>query len=211
MKRGGSKRRKRNNSSKPCALSMEQQRDFEELALPYLPSLYRVAMRLRADQQDAEDLVQDTYIKALQAFPSLREPEKVRPWLLQILSRAAIDRFRREPREVYVGDLEDLDGFSLYDKIRDEDPFPYSEQLHQDFLAQFRDEEVNRALRALPQEYRLPLVLFYVEELSYRELAEVLECPVGTIMSRLFRGRKMIERELWEYAKEKGLIKRWKL
>jgi RNA polymerase sigma-70 factor (ECF subfamily) len=211
MKRGGSKGRKRNNSGKPCALSMEQQRDFEELALPYLPSLYRVAMRLRADQQDAEDLVQDTYIKALQAFPSLREPEKVRPWLLQILSRAAIDRFRREPREVYVGDLEDLDGFSLYDKIRDEDPFPYSEQLHQDFLAQFRDEEVNRALRALPQEYRLPLVLFYVEELSYRELAEVLECPVGTIMSRLFRGRKMIERELWEYAKEKGLIKRWKL
>jgi RNA polymerase sigma-70 factor (ECF subfamily) len=211
MKRGGSKGRKRNNSGKPCALSMEQQRDFEELALPYLPSLYRVAMRLRADQQDAEDLVQDTYIKALQAFPSLREPEKVRPWLLQILSRAAIDRFRREPREIYVGDLEDLDGFSLYDKIRDEDPFPYSEQLHQDFLAQFRDEEVNRALRALPQEYRLPLVLFYVEELSYRELAEVLECPVGTIMSRLFRGRKMIERELWEYAKEKGLIKRWKL
>jgi RNA polymerase sigma-70 factor (ECF subfamily) len=210
MKRSGSKGRKRKSSGKPCALSVEQQRDFEELALPCLQSLYRVAIRLRADQQDAEDLVQDTYIKALQAFPSLREPEKVRPWLLQILSRAAIDRFRREPREVYVGDLEDLDGFSLYDKIRDEDPFPYSDQLHQDFLAQFRDEEVNRALRALPEEYRLPLVLFYVEELSYRELAEVLECPVGTIMSRLFRGRKMIERELWEYAKKKGLIKRWK-
>jgi RNA polymerase sigma-70 factor (ECF subfamily) len=70
MKRGGSKGRKRNNSSKPCALSIEQQRDFEELALPCLQSLYRVAIRLRADQQDAEDLVQDTYIKALQAFPS---------------------------------------------------------------------------------------------------------------------------------------------
>jgi RNA polymerase sigma-70 factor (ECF subfamily) len=210
MKRGGTKKKKRSDSDKPCALSVEQQRDFEELALPHLQSLYRVAVRLSADPQDAEDLVQDTYIKALQAFPSLREPEKVRPWLLQILSRAAIDRFRREPREIYVGDLEDLDGFSLYDKIRDEDPFPYSEQLHQDFLAQFRDEEVNRALRALPQEYRLPLVLFYVEELSYRELAEVLECPMGTIMSRLFRGRKMIERELWEYAKKKGLIKRWK-
>ena len=210
MKRGGNKGRKGNNSGKPCALSMEQQRDFEELALPYLRSLYRVAIRLSADQQDAEDLVQDTYIKALQAFPSLREPEKVRPWLWQILSRAAIDRSRRKRREVYVGDLEDLDGFSLYHKIRDEDPFPYSDRLHQDFLAQFRDEEVNRALLALPEEYRLPLVLFYVEELSYRELAEVLECPMGTIMSRLFRGRKMIERELWEYAKEKGLIKRWK-
>ena len=188
---------------------MEQQRDFEEVALPYLPSLYRVAMRLSANPQDAEDLVQDTYIKALQAFPSLREPEKVKPWLWQILSRAATDRFRREPREVYVGDLEDLDGFSLYHKIRDEDPFPYSDHLHQDFLAQFRDEEVNRALLALPEEYRLPLVLFYVEELSYRELAEVLECPMGTVMSRLFRGRKIIERELWEYAKQKGLIKRW--
>jgi RNA polymerase sigma-70 factor (ECF subfamily) len=111
---------------------------------------------------------------------------------------------------VYVGDLQDLDSFSLYHKIQDEDPFPYSDRLHQDFLAQFRDEEVNRALLALPEEYRLSLVLFYVEELSYRELAEVLECPMGTIMSRLFRGRKMIERELWEYAKKKGLIKRWK-
>ena len=189
---------------------MEQQRDFEELALPCLQSLYRVAIRLRADRRMPRIWFQDTYIKALQAFPYLREPEKVRPWLLQILSRAAIDRFRREPREVYVGDLEDLDGFSLYDKIRDEDPFPYSDRLHQDFLAQFRDEEVNRALLALPEEYRLPLVLFYVEELSYRELAEVLECPMGTIMSRLFRGRKMIEQELWEYAKKKGLIKRWK-
>jgi len=210
MKRGGNRGRKSNNSVKPCALSMEQQRDFEELALPHLRSLYGVAIRLSADPQDAEDLVQDTYIKALQAFPSLREPEKVRPWLWQILSRAATDRFRREAREVYVGDLEDLDSFSLYYKIRDEDPFPYSDRLHQDFLAQFRNEEVNRALLALPEEYRLPLVLFYVEELSYRELAEVLECPMGTIMSRLFRGRKMIERELWEYAKEKGLIKRWK-
>jgi RNA polymerase sigma-70 factor, ECF subfamily len=210
MKRGGNKGGKRNNSGKPCALSMEQQRKFEELALPHLRSLYGVAIRLSADPQDAEDLVQDTYIKALQAFPSLREPEKVRPWLWQILSRLAMDRFRREPREIYVGDLQDLDGFSLYHKVRDEDPFPYSNRLHQDFLAQFRDEEVNRALLALPQEYRLPLVLFYVEELSYRELAEVLECPMGTIMSRLFRGRKMIERELWEYAKEKGLIKRWK-
>lgn len=210
MKRGRSMGRKRNNSVKPCALSMEQQRDFEELALPYLRSLYRAAIRLSADPQDAEDLVQDTYIKALQAFPGLREPAKIRPWLWQILSRAATDRFRREPREAYVGDLEDLDGFSLYHKIRDEDPFPYSDRLHQDFLAQFRDEEVNRALLALPEEYRLPLVLFYVEELSYRELAEVLECPMGTVMSRLFRGRKLIERELWEYAKEKGLIRRWK-
>jgi len=210
MKRGGRRGRKRDNSGKTCALSMEQQRNFEELALPHLRSLYGVAIRLSADPQDAEDLVQDTYIKALQAFPFLREPEKVRPWLWQILSRAAMDRFRREPQEIYVGDLQDLDGFSLYHKVRDEDPFPYSDRLHQDFLAQFRDEEVNRALLALPEEYRLPLVLFYVEELSYRELAEVLECPMGTIMSRLFRGRKMIERELWEYAKEKGLIKRWK-
>ena len=210
MKRGGRRGRKKDNSGKTCALSMEQQRNFEELALPHLRSLYGVAIRLSADPQDAEDLVQDTYIKALQAFPFLREPEKVRPWLWQILSRAAMDRFRREPREIYVGDLQDLDGFSLYHKVRDEDPFPYSDRLHQDFLAQFRDEEVNRALLALPEEYRLPLVLFYVEELSYRELAEVLECPMGTIMSRLFRGRKMIERELWEYAKEKGLIKRWK-
>lgn len=183
---------------------------FEELTLPHLPALYRLAVRLKGDPQDAEDLVQETYVKALRAFPTLRQPDRVKSWIFQILSRLVLDQHRSKPREIAVGDLEDLDRFSLYDLVWEEDPFPYSDRLHDDFLVQFEDEEVRRALLALPEVYRLPLVLLYGEEMSYRELADVLGCPVGTIMSRLHRGRKLLERELWECAKRRGLIRTWK-
>jgi RNA polymerase sigma-70 factor (ECF subfamily) len=190
-------------------LDPEARRRFEELALPHLASVYRLAVRLTGGAQDAEDLVQETYLKALRAFPGLREPERVRPWLFQILNRLVLDRHRGGTREVAVGDLEEVDRFSLYDLIWDEDPFPYSDRPHEDFLAQFDDEEVRRALLALPEAYRLPLLLLYVDELSYKELAKVLGCPIGTVMSRLHRGRKILERELWECAKRKGWVKTW--
>lgn len=182
---------------------------FEELALPHLDRLFRLAVRLTGTAQDAEDLVQETYVKALRAFGALREPEAVGAWLRQILTRLVFDRHRTEPREMLVGDLEELDRFSLYDLVWDEDPLPYSDNLHGDFLAQFDDEEVRRALLALPEAYRVPLVLLYAEELSYREMAEMLEVPLGTIMSRLHRGRKILERELWEFAKRRGLVRSW--
>jgi RNA polymerase sigma-70 factor (ECF subfamily) len=166
-------------------------------------------MKLTGNAAVAEDLVQETFLKALQAFPTLRNSLHIRPWLSQILSRLGIDRHRSENREVATEVFEDLDRFSLYDLIGQDDPFPYSDRLHDDFVAQFRDEEVRDALRGLPEAYRVPLVLLYTEEMSYRELAEVLGCPVGTVMSRLHRGRKILERELWECAKRRGLVKTW--
>ena len=188
----------------------EALRRFEELTLPHLKSLYGLAIRLTGDGTAAEDLVQDTYLKALQAFPSLRNPERVRSWLFQILSRLVTDRKRTGGRELLTGDLPELDRFSLYQAIVDEDPFPYSDHLHEDFLAQFQDEEVRRALMTLPEEFRVPLVLLYAEGLSYRELATALGCPLGTVMSRLHRGRKILERELWECAKRRGLVRTWR-
>jgi RNA polymerase sigma-70 factor (ECF subfamily) len=183
---------------------------FEELTLPHLKSLYGLAVRLTGDGAAAEDLVQETYLKALQAFPTLRNPERSRSWLFQILSHLVTDRPRTGEREILTGDLTELDRFSLYHAIADEDPFPYSDHLHEDFLAHFQDEEVRRALLALPEEYRVPLVLVYAEGMSYRELATTLGCPIGTVMSRLHRGRKILERELWECAKRRGLVRTWK-
>jgi len=183
---------------------------FEELTLPHLKSLYGLAVRLTGDGSAAEDLVQETYLKALQAFPTLRNPERSRSWLFQILSRLVVDKQRTGNREILTGDLTELDRFSLYHAIADEDPFPYSDHLHEGFLAHFQDEEVRRALLALPEEYRVPLVLVYAEGLSYRELATTLGCPLGTVMSRLHRGRKILERELWECAKRRGLVRTWK-
>ncbi|MGH7334099.1 MAG: sigma-70 family RNA polymerase sigma factor [Candidatus Rokuibacteriota bacterium] len=180
---------------------------FEQLALPHLGYLYKLAVRLTGKAQDAEDVVQETFIKALDAFPTLREPERIRAWLSQILSRLVVDRYRARPREFAVGALAELDRFSLYDLVWDEDPLPYSDNLHRDFLAQFPDDDIRRALLALPEVYRVPLVLLYVEDLSYRELAEMLGCPVGTIMSRLHRARKFMERELWACAKRRGFVR----
>ena len=182
-------------------------RGFEDRALPHLRALYGLALRLTGDASAAEDLVQETYLKGLQAFVTLRDPDRVRPWLFQILSRLVTDRHRASGREVPLETPEDLDRFSLYDRIADEDPLPYSDRLHEDFLAQFRDEDVRRALVRIPEAYRVPLVLVYVEGLSYRELADFLGCPIGTVMSRLHRGRKALERELWDCALRRGFVK----
>jgi RNA polymerase sigma-70 factor, ECF subfamily len=194
----------------PPASAGERDRRFEALVLPHVTYLYRLAVRLTGRPSDAEDLVQETCVRALRAVEGLRQPDRARGWLSQILSRLIIDRARGEPPEVVVGDLEALDHFSLYDLVQDEDPFPYSERLHEDFLEQFATEEVREALLRLPEAFRVPLVLLYTDDLSYAELAEILGCPVGTVMSRLHRGRKLLERQLWEFAKERGLIRTWK-
>ncbi len=209
MNRAWGGRKDEETKLRAFALDLQERRRFEEITLPHLNGLYRLAVRLTGNSQNAEDLVQETYLKALRAFSTLRHPERVRAWLFQILSRQVMDQRRREAREA-VSENEELDRFSLYDQIWDEDPFPYSERLHEDFLAQFHDEEVRRGLLVVPEVYRLPLLLLYVEEMSYQELAEVLGCPVGTVMSRLHRGRKILERELWECAKRHGLVKEWK-
>lgn len=182
---------------------------FEELTLPHLQAVYRLAVRLAGDVVAAEDLVQETYLKAMQSFGSLRDPRAVRAWLFQILSRLVLDRHRTSSREVLIDESIDLDRFSLYVRVADEDPFPYSARLHEDFLARFQDDDVRRALLSIPEVYRVPLVLLYTEELTYRELAELLSCPVGTIMSRLHRGRKALERALWDCAKRRGWVKAW--
>lgn len=182
---------------------------FESLTLPHLQSVYRLAIRLVGEVAAAEDLTQDTYLKAMQAFHSLHDRGRVRPWLFQILSRLVVDRHRSGAREVPLEGAVDLDRFSLYDRIAEEDPFPYSETLHDDFLAQFQDEDIRRALLSIPEVYRVPLVLVYTEELTYSELAELLGCPVGTVMSRLHRGRKAVERALWDCAHRRGWIKEW--
>jgi RNA polymerase sigma-70 factor (ECF subfamily) len=184
--------------------------DFEALALPHLRPVYRLALRLTGDASAAEDLTQETFLKALTAFESLRDRDRVRAWLFQILHRLVTDRHRAASREVSLDDTDDVDRFSLYDRIVDEDPFPYSDSLHGDFLARYQDEDVRRALLSVPETYRVPLVLLYSEDLSYRELAEVLSCPIGTVMSRLHRGRKMLERALWECARRRGWVKDWK-
>lgn len=180
---------------------------FRALATAELPRLYSVARRLVG--ADAEDAVQDCLLKAFRAYPTLKNPDAGSAWLMTVLVNCCRDRGRRNARRMEDStDDDDLDRFSLYRKIAAEDPFPYSDSLHLDFLAQFSREDVRAVLLSLPLLYRTPLVLVHMEGFSTKEVATMLGTPIGTVLARLHRGRKLFESRLWEYADEHGLLRR---
>jgi RNA polymerase sigma-70 factor (ECF subfamily) len=177
---------------------------FRVLAEGQLPRLYTIARRLIGD--DAEDAVQDTLLKAFRSFDRLQHPAAAPAWLTSILVNVCRDRGRaraRTPKEVSFNMVED---FSLFQTIADEDPFPYSDSLHLDFLEQFGADDVRAVLARLPDLYRIPMLLVYVDGFATKEVAAMLETPLGTVLARLHRGRKLFERELWTYAETNGLL-----
>lgn len=177
---------------------------FRLLAEEQLPRLYTIARRLLGDE--AEDAIQDALLKAYRSFDRLEHAAAGPAWLTSIVVNVCRDRGRarsRAPAEVSIDAVAD---FSLYRKIADEDPFPYSDSLHLDFLERFGREDVRAVLARLPDLYRIPLVLVYVDGFATKEVARLLEAPLGTVLARLHRGRKLFERELWAYAEEKGLL-----
>lgn len=178
---------------------------FRVLAEEQLPRLYAIARRLLGD--DAEDAVQDTLLKAYRGFDRLEHSAAGPAWLTSILVNVCRDRGRARARAPQEVSIEALGEFSLYRKIADEDPFPYSDSLHLDFLEQFGSEDVRAVLARLPDLYRIPLVLVYVDGFATKEVAGLLVAPLGTVLARLHRGRKLFERMLWEYAEETGLLK----
>jgi RNA polymerase sigma-70 factor (ECF subfamily) len=179
---------------------------FQALARANLLGLYAMARRLVGD--DAEDLVQETLLRAFRSFDAHKEPGAGSGWLKAILVNAFRDRLRKQGRSVREVAMEDIDEFSLYRTVAEEDPFPYSDSLHLDFLHTFGREDVRSVLLRLPEIYRAPLVLRYVEGFSTKEIARMLEAPLGTVLARLHRGRKLFERHLWSYAEEMGMLER---
>jgi RNA polymerase sigma-70 factor (ECF subfamily) len=178
---------------------------FRELAEAQLPRLYALARRLAGD--DAEDAVQDCLLKAFRSFDRLEDAAAGPAWLTSILVNTCRDRARARLRRVEEVGVDDVDDFSLFRRIADEDPYPYSDSLHLDFLAQFGREDVRAVLASIPELYRVPMLLTYVEGYHAKEVARFLGAPLGTILARLHRGRKLFERRLWEYATEHGLLK----
>lgn len=178
---------------------------FSDVARPLLPRLYALAARLV--HADAEDLVQECLIKAFRSYDALRDPAAAPAWFAAILVNCARDRHRhaeRQPVQTSLGDVED---FSLFRTIAQWDPFPYSDSLHLDFLCRFGPEDVQAVLRDLPLLYRTPLVLVHMEGMSTKHVARMLEVPLGTLLARLHRGRKLFERRLWDYAAEHDLLR----
>jgi RNA polymerase sigma-70 factor (ECF subfamily) len=174
---------------------------FEREAVPHLDMLYRVALRFTGDATRAQDLVQDTMFKAFRSWHRFQPGTNVRAWLLTILRNTFINDYRREKQRGPTVDIETAETFSLFDEVQDEDP-------EGQFFDKIVDAEVLKAIDSLPDEFRETLTLSDVEGLSYQEIAEVTGAPVGTVKSRLFRARRALQRQLYDYAVEMGYIKR---
>lgn len=186
------------------ALGTTDRLALQQLVRDELQGLYALGWRLAG--RDAEDLVQETLLRACRSFGTLRDIQAGGKWLRTILTNVWRDRLRkdgREPDEVHV---EEEEHFSLYHKLIEEDPFPYSDTLHVDFLGAFSEQDVREVLQRLPARYRAPLVLRYIEGFDTREVAAALDLPYGTVLSQLHRGRECFEREMWTYAEESGLL-----
>lgn len=183
----------------------ESRPQFQSVAREQLPWLYALARRLAGDR--AEDVVQDCLIKAYQSYDDLRNLEAAPAWFRSILLNSARDLFRRESAGIDETPVENFADYSLYRKIVDEDPWPYSDTVHLDFLHSFSEEDVWAILDRLRPKYRIPLVLVHMEGISVDEATRMLGAPRNTVLSWLHRGRKNFERELWEYAVERGLLK----
>jgi RNA polymerase sigma-70 factor (ECF subfamily) len=177
---------------------------FQRLAAAELPALYSLARRLVLD--GAEDLVQEALIRAYRSFGSLREDDAAVGWLKRILVNVFRDELRKRARSVDELMVEDVEDFSLYRTLVEVDPLPYSDTLHLDFLRAFGKDDVREVLLRLPEIYRAPLVLRYMDGFATKEIARMLGVPLGTILARLHRGRKRFETEMWAYAEETGLL-----
>jgi RNA polymerase sigma-70 factor (ECF subfamily) len=179
---------------------------FQQLAIAELAGLYALARRLVRD--GAEDLVQETLLRAYRSFGTLKEDAAAGPWLKRILVNVFRDQLRRQARSVEELPVEQVDDFSLYQTLVEHDPLPYSDTLHHDYLRAFGNQDVREVLMRLPEIYRAPLVLRYMSGFATKEIAGLLEVPLGTVLARLHRGRKRFEREMWVYAQENGLLLR---
>jgi RNA polymerase sigma-70 factor, ECF subfamily len=177
---------------------------FERDVLPLLSSLYGAALRLTRNPADAEDLVQETYLRAFRGFAGFQEGTNLKAWLYRILTNSFINTYRKKQREPrFVEGPDDIDEWYLFDKLGARSVEPSAEV---EVLDKIPDESVKAALESLPENFRLPVLLADVEGFSYKEIAEIMDTPVGTVMSRLHRGRKALQKALWDTAKERGLV-----
>jgi RNA polymerase sigma-70 factor (ECF subfamily) len=177
---------------------------FETEALTFLDPLYRTALRMTRSEADAEDLVQETYIKAFRAREQFTPGTNLKAWLFRILTNTFINSYRRRQAQPEFTELDDVDEFSLYRRMSDLKTSSNAGDPESEFLNGLVDTEVKDALAELPEKFR-SVVLLDVEGFSYKEIAEMLDIPIGTVMSRLHRGRKFLQKRLYDLAQERGI------
>ncbi len=184
---------------------MADQADFERDALPFAPQLYSAALRMTRNPADAEDVLQETFLKAYRSYDTFEAGTNLKAWLYRILTNTYINRYRkkqRRPDEVELGDTQDL---YLYRKIGSAESADYSTSAEEAVLDGLVEADIKAAVESLPENFRVPVLLADLEGFAYKEIAEILDIPIGTVMSRLHRGRKALQKKLWSLAEERGM------
>lgn len=186
---------------------LKRQKEFETEAFPHKDILFNFALRTTGDKDDAHDLLQETFMKAFRFWDKYEKGTNIRAWLFRIMKNTYINRYRKETREPGMVDYDDVENF--YDSIRDDSTD--SNDLQKRMYSNMLSDEVTEALQSLPEDFRTVVILCDIEGLMYDEISEFLNCPIGTVRSRLHRGRKMLEEKLYNYAKDRGIITEDKL
>jgi RNA polymerase sigma-70 factor (ECF subfamily) len=185
---------------------MADQADFAEQAMPHMSSLYSAALRMTRNPADAEDLVQETYLKAYRGFGGFQEGTNLKAWMYRILTNTFINTYRAKKRRPMESELDEVEDLYLYRRLGGLEAAAAGRSAEDELLDIYTDDEVKRALEELPEQFRMAVLLADVEGFSYKEIADILDIPIGTVMSRLHRGRKGLQKKLWEYAVARGLV-----
>ncbi len=187
-------------------------KEFEELFLPLLDNLYNIALRMTRNPKDAEDLVQEAFLKAFRFFHRFERGTNARAWILTILTNTFRTRYRKKKAEPDMVDFQAIENFCLADELVKEISASDKSQARgaeavTEMLKDYVSDDILKALESVPEQFRLAVLLSDVEGFSYQEISEILGISVGTVKSRIFRGRKILQKLLWEFAKERGILK----
>lgn len=177
-------------------------KEFEQEAIPHMDILYNYALRMTGNADDARDLLQETFLKAYRFWDKYEKGTNVRAWLFRIMKNTYINLYRKAVKEPDTVDYNDIQNF--YNIIRENSAD--ANDLQEKLFGHLLDDDVTKALESLPEEFRTVVILCDIEGLTYEEIAEFVECPVGTVRSRLHRGRKLLYAKLFEYAKKRGFV-----
>ncbi|MGA1361519.1 MAG: sigma-70 family RNA polymerase sigma factor [Ilumatobacteraceae bacterium] len=185
---------------------MADRKTFTTEAPQYAQQLFAGAVRMTRNRADAEDLVQETYLKAWRAFDSYQDGTNLRAWLFRIMTNTYINKYNAAQRRPSETDLDEVEELFLYRRLGTIDQSRMNASAEDQMMELFTDNEVRAAIEELPENFRLPLILSDVEGFAYKEIADILDVPIGTVMSRLHRGRKSMQKRLYEFARERGLV-----
>jgi RNA polymerase sigma-70 factor, ECF subfamily len=177
---------------------------FEREALPLLNGMYAAAFRLTRNAADAEDLIQETFLRAYRGFHQFQPGTNLKAWLYRILTNTFINSYRKKQRQPQTISEDEVEDWYLYSKMAEGGLEPSAET---SVIESLPDEDVQEALSSLPEQFRIAVLLADVEGFSYKEIADITNVPIGTVMSRLHRGRKALEKRLWDVVRERGLVK----